>query len=86
MPQNCAYDCCCSYRACNSIKSAILAAGGDSVCGCCRSAAYYQRKLLDVAVALLKPGGALVYSTCSICPGTIEHMVYSLGPVDPGPS
>lgn len=34
-----------------------------------RSAAHYQRKLLDVAVALLKPGGEMVYSTCSINPG-----------------
>ena len=31
--------------------------------------AEYQRKLLDVAVQLLKPGGVLVYSTCSINPG-----------------
>ena len=31
--------------------------------------AVYQRKLLGVAVALLRPGGALVFSTCSINPG-----------------
>ena len=31
--------------------------------------ARYQRKLLRVAVQLLKPGGHLVYSTCTINPG-----------------
>eukprot|EP00959_Pyramimonas_sp_CCMP1952_P149443 3127194-Pyramimonas_sp.AAC.1 len=28
----------------------------------------YARRLLDQAVALLAPGGALVYSTCTISP------------------
>jgi hypothetical protein len=31
--------------------------------------AAYQRRLLDVAVQLLRPGGTLVYSTCSFNPG-----------------
>ena len=31
--------------------------------------AMYQRKLLQVAVQLLKPGGHLVYSTCTVNPG-----------------
>lgn len=31
--------------------------------------AAYQRQLIDTAVRLLKPGGCLVYSTCSINPG-----------------
>lgn len=31
--------------------------------------AAYQRKLMRVAVQLLKPGGHLVYSTCTINPG-----------------
>ena len=32
------------------------------------SFAKYQRRLLDVAVKLIKPGGVLVYSTCTINP------------------
>ena len=32
-------------------------------------AAEYQRQMLDAAVALLQPGGSLVYSTCTINPG-----------------
>lgn len=31
--------------------------------------ANYQRNLLDAAVELVKPGGTLVYSTCTINPG-----------------
>lgn len=34
-----------------------------------RGTAAYQRKLLDTAVQLVKPGGTLVFSTCSINPG-----------------
>ena len=33
-----------------------------------QSAAGYQRRLLAAAVALLAPGGRLVYSTCSVSP------------------
>jgi 16S rRNA C967 or C1407 C5-methylase (RsmB/RsmF family) len=32
------------------------------------NAAHYQRKLIDAAVHLLKPGGFMVYSTCTINP------------------
>ena len=35
-----------------------------------RQCAVYQRRILDAAVQLLKPGGVLVYSTCSFYPGT----------------
>mmetsp|Transcript_26195 Transcript_26195/g.62302 ORF Transcript_26195/g.62302 Transcript_26195/m.62302 type:complete len:414 (-) Transcript_26195:294-1535(-) len=38
-------------------------------------AAAYQRRLLEAAVALLRPGGFLVYSTCSIWPGENEANV-----------
>ncbi|DBA85330.1 TPA: hypothetical protein ACH3X2_006018 [Trebouxia sp. C0005] len=38
--------------------------------------ARYQRKLLRVAVQLLKPGGHLVYSTCTINPGENEANVH----------
>ena len=34
-----------------------------------RGTAAYQRRLLDAAVQLVKPGGTLVFSTCSINPG-----------------
>ena len=34
--------------------------------------ARYQRKLMRVAVELLKPGGTMVYSTCSISPGELS--------------
>lgn len=37
--------------------------------------AQYQRNLLDVAVQLVKPGGTLVYSTCTINPGTWEALI-----------
>ncbi|KAL0050398.1 hypothetical protein WJX82_010533 [Trebouxia sp. C0006] len=38
--------------------------------------ARYQRNLLRVAVQLLKPGGHLVYSTCTINPGENEANVH----------
>lgn len=37
-----------------------------------RSHASYQRRLLDSAVRLLRPGGFLVFSTCTINPGENE--------------
>eukprot|EP00026_Physarum_polycephalum_P005033 Phypoly_transcript_05059.p1 GENE.Phypoly_transcript_05059~~Phypoly_transcript_05059.p1 ORF type:complete len:441 (+),score=51.63 Phypoly_transcript_05059:73-1395(+) len=39
------------------------------------SASKYQQRLLDVAVTLLKPGGTLVYSTCTINPEENEGNV-----------
>ncbi|KAH3766993.1 NOL1/NOP2/Sun domain family member 6 [Pelomyxa schiedti] len=36
----------------------------------------YQRKLIHVAVALLKPGGTLVYSTCTVNPQEGEQNVH----------
>lgn len=33
--------------------------------------AAYQRQLIDAAVPLLKPGGTMVYSTCTFFPGKI---------------
>lgn len=35
----------------------------------------YQRRLMDQAVFLVKPGGTLVYSTCTINPGENEAVV-----------
>jgi 16S rRNA C967 or C1407 C5-methylase (RsmB/RsmF family) len=40
-----------------------------------QSAAQYQRKFVDNAVQLLKPGGVLLYSTCTINPLENEGMV-----------
>jgi hypothetical protein len=40
-----------------------------------QSAAQYQRKFVDNAVQLLKPGGVLLYSTCTINPVENEGMV-----------
>jgi 16S rRNA (cytosine967-C5)-methyltransferase len=37
-----------------------------------------QRALLDNAVNLVRPGGVLVYSTCSLEPEECEHMVAAL--------
>ena len=34
-------------------------------------AAAQQRRLIDAAVALLRPGGTLVYSTCTLNPGLL---------------
>lgn len=43
------------------------------------NAAHYQRKLIDTAVHLLKPGGHMVFSTCTINPleneGNVRHLL-----------
>lgn len=36
----------------------------------------YQRNLLDAAVELVKPGGTLVYSTCTINPGAHMELLW----------
>ncbi|CAL4998292.1 unnamed protein product [Urochloa decumbens] len=42
--------------------------------------ARYQRKMFDQAVKLVRPGGVIVYSTCTINPGENEALVrYALG-------
>lgn len=46
----------------------------------------YQRALLHAAVALLKPGGTLVYSTCTISPGTWFESTGVWGQSWPGPA
>ena len=40
-----------------------------------QSTAAYQRKILAAAVQLVKPGGTLVFSTCSINPGVLGRAV-----------
>lgn len=40
-----------------------------------KATAHYQRKLIDVAVALVRKGGTLVYSTCTINPLENEYNV-----------
>lgn len=64
-----------SMRACASVG---LNTGSDlmSLSPCCLQTlqalletAVYQRQLMGAAVQLLKPGGTLVYSTCTINPG-----------------
>ena len=40
-----------------------------------RGCAEYQRRLIDAAVALLRPGGTLVYSTCTTNPAENEENV-----------
>lgn len=37
--------------------------------------AQYQRSLMDTAVKLVKPGGTLVYSTCTINPGIVSTQI-----------
>ncbi|KAJ7563859.1 hypothetical protein O6H91_03G128600 [Diphasiastrum complanatum] len=64
---------------------------GETLEGLRRHGAY-QRKLFDQAVQLVRPGGVLVYSTCTINPGENEALVryaldtynfLSLTPQDP---
>lgn len=40
-----------------------------------RNHAKYQRKMFDQAVQLVRPGGVIVYSTCTINPGENESVV-----------
>eukprot|EP00271_Cylindrocystis_brebissonii_P019746 TRINITY_DN6197_c0_g1_i1.p1 TRINITY_DN6197_c0_g1~~TRINITY_DN6197_c0_g1_i1.p1 ORF type:complete len:467 (+),score=45.68 TRINITY_DN6197_c0_g1_i1:200-1402(+) len=40
-----------------------------------RMTSVYQRRLMDEAVQLVKPGGVVVYSTCTINPGENEALV-----------
>lgn len=40
--------------------------------------AIYQRRILAAAVQLVRPGGALVFSTCSINPGEALLFVFGL--------
>ncbi|VAI77915.1 unnamed protein product [Triticum turgidum subsp. durum] len=40
-----------------------------------RKNATYQRRLFDQAVKLVRPGGLIVYSTCTINPGENESLV-----------
>jgi 16S rRNA (cytosine967-C5)-methyltransferase len=44
----------------------------------------FQRRLLDRAVALVKPGGTLVYCTCSLEPEENEERVADLLAREPG--
>jgi hypothetical protein len=46
-------------------------------------AAAYQRKLLAAAVQLVRKGGSLVYSTCSISPGVLS-LLRGVGPARHG--
>jgi 16S rRNA (cytosine967-C5)-methyltransferase len=43
-----------------------------------------QRQILSRCLALLKPGGTLVYSTCSVLPAENEAVVEALMAADPG--
>jgi len=40
-----------------------------------RQCAVYQRRILDAAVQLLRPGGTLVFSTCTFNPGQCYHLL-----------
>lgn len=51
-----------------------LFAGEDTV-DSLRSNAKYQRRMFDQAVQLVRPGGVIVYSTCTINPGENEALV-----------
>ncbi|XP_060187145.1 rRNA (cytosine-C(5))-methyltransferase NOP2C isoform X2 [Lycium barbarum] len=51
-----------------------LFAGEDTI-DSLRSDAKYQRKMFDQAVQLVRPGGVIVYSTCTINPGENEALV-----------
>ncbi|KAK6116314.1 hypothetical protein DH2020_049941 [Rehmannia glutinosa] len=51
-----------------------LFAGEDTV-ESLRAHAKYQRRMFDQAVQLVRPGGVIVYSTCTINPGENEALV-----------
>ncbi|KAG6542737.1 hypothetical protein Mapa_015812 [Marchantia paleacea] len=48
---------------------------GEETLETLRQHSCYQRKLLDQAVQLVRPGGTLVYSTCTLNPGENEAVV-----------
>ncbi|XP_051152240.1 rRNA (cytosine-C(5))-methyltransferase NOP2C [Andrographis paniculata] len=48
---------------------------GEETIESLRTHAKYQRRMFDQAVQLVRPGGVLVYSTCTINPGENEALV-----------
>lgn len=48
---------------------------GEETMESLRKHAKYQKKMFDQAVQLVRPGGVLVYSTCTINPGENEAVV-----------
>ncbi|KAL5571345.1 hypothetical protein UlMin_020942 [Ulmus minor] len=48
---------------------------GEETIESLRNHGTYQRRMLDQAVQLVRPGGVLVYSTCTINPGENEALV-----------
>ncbi|KAH7833661.1 hypothetical protein Vadar_008520 [Vaccinium darrowii] len=48
---------------------------GEETIESLRNHARYQRKMFDQAVQLVRPGGVIVYSTCTINPGENEALV-----------
>ncbi|XP_059452670.1 rRNA (cytosine-C(5))-methyltransferase NOP2C [Corylus avellana] len=48
---------------------------GEETIQSLRSHAKYQRKMFDQAIQLARPGGVIVYSTCTINPGENEALV-----------
>ncbi|KAF2290357.1 hypothetical protein GH714_012081 [Hevea brasiliensis] len=48
---------------------------GEETVGSLRNHAKYQRRMFDQAVKLVRPGGVIVYSTCTINPGENEALV-----------
>lgn len=48
---------------------------GEETLHSLRSHGKYQRRLFDQAVQLVRPGGVIVYSTCTINPGENEALV-----------
>ncbi|KAA0032867.1 hypothetical protein IC582_015860 [Cucumis melo] len=48
---------------------------GEETIASLRNHAKYQRRMFDQAVQLVRPGGVIVYSTCTINPGENEALV-----------